>query len=63
MTFPTPHLRFSYMLFGLLTKRRQLDAPLKDGRERPANGGVQTQMLTGIGARDSGNRAGPAQVR
>jgi len=55
-------MRFGNIPFGLVTKWRNLDAPLKNGCDRPADRGVQTQMFTRIGARDTRDRAGFAKI-
>lgn len=55
-------MRFSYILLRFFTKRRELHTPLKYSRDRPANRGVQAQVLAGIGARNTWDGTSPAKI-
>jgi len=50
-------MRFGNILLSLITKWQNLHAPLKSGSDRPADRGIQAQMLTRIGACDAGDWA------
>lgn len=46
MTFPTTDLRLGYSAVGLLAKRSDLHAPLKDGSQWPRYSSAQLQEFT-----------------
>ena len=62
MTFPTADMRLRDIALGFFTIGRDLNTALKACGERPANGRFQFKKLTGIGARNTGHRAGLAQI-
>jgi hypothetical protein len=63
VTFPASHMRLGNILPGFLAIRCHQHTPLEDRRNGPANGDIQLQMLTGIGAGNAWHRASLAQIR
>ena len=62
MTLPTADMRLRDVSLRLFTERRDLDAALKTCGEGPDNRGFQPEILAGICTRNSGHRAGLAQI-
>ncbi len=63
MALPTADVRLGNILFYLFAIRGNFHATLKQSAKRPHNSWRQFQILTGIGARNTGHRTGLAQVR
>ena len=62
MAFAAANMRLPHVTFCFLTVGTHLHPPLECGAEWTRNRGMQLKKFTGIRARDSRHRAGPAKI-